>query len=232
MSARWERIKQDDSGLTLIELLVSMILMGLVGTIVFTSVLATQRASESSRQVNDLNEEARLVLNRMSRELREAKAITAVVNPMGPGYSATSDTSITFEVDFNGNGTIEPSASDPEELTYYYDRANRRLLLQAAGQTYPILAANVSAFKLTYTSRLYAYDGKDGTAKDGIVGWRELDADRATTSAPCNGVVGNCNGALDLELSAIDGVTIEFSVLTGTRRQDYRTQIDLRNRPA
>ena len=92
MSGRWREMRRDDSGLTLVELLVSIVLISLIGTIVFTSVIATQRASESSRQVNDLNEEARLVLNRMSRELREAKRITAVINPMGPGYNATSDT--------------------------------------------------------------------------------------------------------------------------------------------
>lgn len=172
------------------------------------------------------------MLNRMSREVREASRITAASNPGGVGFDSAGDSSVTFEVDFNGNGVIEPSAGDPEELTYYYDRAGRRLLLQAGGATYPILAANVSAFTLTYGSRRYAYDGKDGTVPDGKVTWQELDEDRAAAGAPCNGVVGNCNGVLDLELSAIDSVTLEFSVLTGSRRQDYRTQIDLRNRPA
>ena len=232
MSARWERIKRDDSGLTLIELLVSMILMGLVGTIVFTSVLATQRASESSRQVNDLNEEARLVLNRMSRELREAKRITAVINPMGPGYSATSDTSITFEVDFNGNGTIEPTAADPEELTYFYDVSAQQLQLQAAGSALPVLAANVASFQVNFTSRKYIFDGTTtasgglcGTVtgtKDGIVDWQEVDGNPAM-------LYGNCNATLDSELTVIDSVFVGLKVLYGSKQQQYQTQVDLRN---
>jgi prepilin-type N-terminal cleavage/methylation domain-containing protein len=232
MSARWERIRRDDSGLTLIELLVSMILMGLVGTIVFTSVLATQRASESSRQVNDLNEEARLVLNRMSRELREAKAITAVVNPMGPGYSATSDTSITFEVDFNGNGTIEPTAADPERLTYFYDVSAQQLQLKAAGSALPVLAANVASFQVNFTSRKYVFDGTTtasgglcGTVtgtKDGIVDWQEVDGNPAM-------LYGNCNANLDSELNVIDSVFVSLKVLYGSKQQQYQTQVDLRN---
>jgi prepilin-type N-terminal cleavage/methylation domain-containing protein len=232
MSARWDRIKRDDSGMTLIELLVSMILMGLVGTIVFTSVLATQRAAESSRQVNDLNEEARLVLNRMSRELREAKAITAVVNPMGPGYSATSDSSITFEVDFNGNGTIEPTAADPEELTYFYDVSAQQLQLQAAGSALPVLAANVASFQVNFTSRKYVFDGTTtasggvcGTVtapKDGVVNWQEVDGNPAM-------LYGNCNATLDSELTVIDSVFVSLKVLYGSKQQQYQTQVDLRN---
>ena len=236
MNARWERLRREDSGFTLIELLVTMILVGLVGTMVFTSVIATQRAAESSRQVNDLNEEARLVLNRMSRELREAKRITAVTNPMGPGYSATDDTSITLQVDFNGNGTIEPTAADPEELTYFYDVSAQQLQLQAAGEALPVLAANVSGFQVNFTSRKHVFDGTTTAsggvcgavvpaARDGIVNWQEVDGNPAL-------LYGNCNGALDAELSVVDSVYINLRVLYGSKQQQYQTQIDLRNATA
>ncbi len=236
MNARWERLRREDSGFTLIELLVTMILVGLVGTMVFTSVMATQRAAESSRQVNDLNEEARLVLNRMSRELREAKRITAVINPMGPGYSATDDTSITLQVDFNGNGTIEPTAADPEELTYFYDVSAQQLQLQAAGEALPVLAANVSGFQVNFTSRKHVFDGTTTAsggvcgavvpgARDGIVDWQEVDGNPAL-------LYGNCNGALDAELAVVDSVYINLRVLYGPKQQQYQTQIDLRNATA
>ena len=235
MTARFRRIRRDDSGLTLVELLVSIVLLGLIGTIVFTSVLATQRAAESSRQVNDLNEEARLVLNRMSRELREAKRITAVTNPMGPGYSATSDSSVTFEVDFNGNGIIEPTAADPEELTYFYDVSAQRLQLQAAGAALPVLAANVASFQVNFTSRKYVYDGTTNAGggvcgavtgtKDGVVDWQEVDGNAAMLN-------GNCNGVLDTELTVVDSVFISLKVLYGPKQQQYQTQVDLRNATA
>jgi len=232
MIARLQRVRRGDSGLTLVELLVSIVLVGLIGSIVFTSVMATQRAADSSRQTNDLNEEARLVLNRMSRELREAQRITAVVNPMGPGYSATSDSSITFEVDFNGNGVIEPTAADPEELTYLYDVSAQRLQLQAAGAALPVLAANVASFQVNFTSRKYVYDGTTNASggvcgsvtgsKDGIVDWQEVDGNAAR-------LYGNCNATLDTELTVVDSVFISLKVLYGSKQQEYQTQVDLRN---
>jgi len=235
MMAPFRRVRQDDSGLTLVELLVSIVLVALIGSIVFASVLATQRAAESSRQTNDLNEEARLVLNRMSRELREAQRITAVINPMGPGYSATSDTSVTFEVDFNGNGIIEPTAADPEELTYYYDVSAQQLQLQAAGAALPVLAANVASFQVNFTSRKYIYDGTTngsvgvcGTVtgtKDGVVDWQEVDGNAAM-------LYGNCNATLDTELTVVDSVFINLRVLYGAKQQQYQTQVDLRNASA
>lgn len=225
-------------GFTLVELLVASFIFLLLGAMVFTTVISGARTTQNSREYNDLNEEARLLMNRMSRELREASAITAVSNPghavsssgaalYSAYYSADTDgdTSVTFNVDFNGNDTIEPAAADPETLTYKYDSANRRVLLLAAGQTLPVLAAEVEAFTMRFTSRVHESDGAvDGTT-DGIVNWEELDADNTYAG-------GNDNHVLDgMELSKIDSITIELTVLKGSREQTYRTQVDLRNRP-
>lgn len=226
------------AGFTLAELLVASFLFLLLGSIVMTTVIAATRQARTSRQYNDLNEEARLLLNRMSRELREAKAITAVDNPGAAVSSsgtalyssyytpdATGDTAVTFQVDFDGNGTIEPAAADPEELTYHYDRANRRVLLLAAGETLPVLAAEVESFTMRFTSRVHAADGAVDGLTDGVVNWEEIDADNVNAD-------GNDNHVLDgQELSKIDSITIEITVLKGTREQTYRTQVDLRNRP-
>jgi prepilin-type N-terminal cleavage/methylation domain-containing protein len=230
--------RSGDRGFTLAELLVASMLFLLLSSVVFTTVVAATRQAQTSRQYNDLNEEARLLLNRMSRELREAQAVVSVVNPgaalrpdgtaMFPGYYAaapSADTQVTFEVDFNGNGTIEPSAADPERLTYRYDRANRRVVLMADGQTLPVLAAEVQSFAFRYTSRLHESDGSVDGAKDGIVQWEELDADN-------NFANGNKNHVLDgEELAKLDSITIEVTVLKNQRAQTYRTQVDLRNRP-
>jgi prepilin-type N-terminal cleavage/methylation domain-containing protein len=222
---------KDESGFTLIELLVVMVLFaGLTGTLL-TAVLATSNASRSNQTYNDLNEEARLVLNRMSRELREARQITAVVNPQGPGFDAQANSSITFEVDFDGSGQIEDDAVDPETITYIYDYAAKQLQLSAGGVTVPVLAANVEAFSLTYRSRLVdrrlPLDGMSGCntntgTRNGVLDWWELD--RASTTG-----FGNCNGALDMELKYIDSVRIDLTVLKEPRAQRYRTQVDLRN---
>lgn len=233
-----DRVRSGGSGgFTLVELLVASTIFMLMGTVLFTTVIAGAKQARNGREYNDLNEEARLLLNRMSRELREAQAISQVVNP---GAAATStgaamygyytastsvDPSITFDVDFNGVGGIEPAAPDPERLTYVYDRVNKRVLLQAAGQSLPVLAGNVEAFSFHYTSRYYQSDGSIDGTRDGLVQWEELDADPIYAK-------GNGNHVLDgNELTRIDSITIDVTVLKGTRQQTYRTQVDLRNRP-
>ncbi len=209
-----------EDGFTIVELLVASSLFLGLSAMLFTTVMSSSQAVRGSRLYTDLNEEARVLLNRVSRELREAKAIVAVKNPGGPTYSPTSDSSVTFEVDFNGNGVIEPAGADPERLTYTYQVADGRVVLEAGGTSYPILAANVSYFRLTYLSRIYDRDA-DG---DGTVTWPELDSDPT-------GAYGNGNNVLDQELGYIDSVTIDVTVLNGSKRQEYRTQVDLRNRP-
>ena len=217
---------RQDEGFTLVELLMASFLFMILATVTFTAVFVSARHAQRSRDYNDLNEEARLMINRMSREIREAKAIVAATNPYKPtGFSSTTAAqSVTFDVDFDGDGTVEPNAADPERLTYSYDPAADQVTLHAAGVDYPILASDVTSFSVDYTSRLYQYDGSDASSKDGVVHWWELDADPSAQ-------VGNGNGVLDTELTSIDAVTLSFTVFKGNRRQDYRTQIDLRNRP-
>lgn len=225
--------EQEDRGFTLVELLVAASLFMMLNVFTFTAVMTHAKVTTSSRDATDVNQEARLLLNRMSRELREASFVTAATNPgvfgFVPAYATfnpAADSSLTFEVDFNNANGIEPNAVDPEVLTYKYDRAAERVLLQAGGQTLPVLAANVTAFRMNFTSRLNQYDGSiAGTAKDGIVTWEEIDADPAR-------VRGNGNKQLDaLELQYVDAVSIELTLFKGQRRQTYRTQVDLRNRP-
>jgi prepilin-type N-terminal cleavage/methylation domain-containing protein len=221
-----------DAGFTLVELIVTMMLFGVIAAMLFDVVMNFATTSTAIRQSTDLNEEARLVLNRMSRELREAQSIVSVVNPMGVTatyeHDPNADTLVTFEVDFNGNGTIEPNAADPEVITYKhefkdeFDVELKRLLIQAGGETLPILAGNVEAFNLTFTSKKWECD----TDGDGIVTWEELDS----ALSPCPDSVGNADGELNVELAAIDSIAIELSMLIEGRRQDYRTQVDLRNR--
>ena len=214
-------------GMTLVELLVGSTLFLLLSGLVLGSTISTARVAKSSREVNDLNEEARVLINRISRELREAKEIRAVTNPVGHGYSATSGTSITFWVDLNGDGSdVVATGGDPEVITYTYQpgTTSGRVLLQVPGNAVPVLAGQVTKFDITYTSSKYQYDGTLTGVKDGKVTWEELDG------YPSGSAVGNGNRQLDDELGSIDSVKIDFSVFKQPRTQNYQTQIALRNR--
>ena len=210
--------RRGDVGFTLIEVLVAIALFSFLSTALMSVLISTSKAVTAGKQVSTINEEARLALERITREVRQAKQVVAVRLPT----PTDATTSMTLWVDFNGNNLQDDTAADPEIVTYAYDPAAHRLTLTANDQygtavTRPILAENVSAFTLGFRSSLYAYDKN----LDGITDWTELDATLG---------VGNQNGILDgPELALIDTVTINLSVLQGTRQQTYQTQTNLRN---
>lgn len=241
---------RNDSGFTLIEMLVSMILLGALGTVFLTTALGSQTSAQNTGREQDLNEEARLALNRMARELRQATAITEVRNPDGDTYDSSAITTVTFTADFNGDGCIDgvlpspaPSPTptcvaadnnNPETLTYCWDpSANVRQLYLLPGTLtgndcsagLPILAGQVTSFKLSYRSNEYLYDTTGGTdgGSDGITTWTELDQ----AGPP----VGNDDGALDgPELANVDSIVVDLTVsANGNHAQAYTTQVDLRN---
>jgi prepilin-type N-terminal cleavage/methylation domain-containing protein len=239
---------EGDRGFTLVEMLVAMVMLGAIGSIFLITVIGSETSAKNTSSEQDLNQEARLALNRMAREMRQAEALTTVRNPDGATYDSSNITSVTFSADFNGDGCIDgvvptpaPSpapacqpytAANPEVLTYCWDpTANVRQLYLIPGTlpnpgtschvtgALPILAGQVSSFKLSYRSNSYLYDA-DG---DGITTWTELDQ----AGAP----VGNDDGALDApDLANVDSIVIELTVsANGNHAQTYTTQVDLRN---
>jgi prepilin-type N-terminal cleavage/methylation domain-containing protein len=236
---------RDDSGFTLVEMMIAMILMLVVVAVSMTVITSSQRAASTSRQLQNLNEEARQAINRMARDLREADTIVTAVNPDGPAYNPNAVTAVRFFGDYNGDGCapspttataacpIAYSPANPEDITYCYAPSTMQLYVidnQATGVTpitststscsggQPLLAGNVGGLKIEYRSRLYNYDTNP---TDGVTTWRELDA----AGAP----VGNNDGQLDVELAHIDSLVLTLTMRDGGHTQVYRTQVDLRN---
>jgi len=235
-----------DTGFTLIEMLVAMLVLGALGSIFLTTIIGAKNSATTTISEHNINEEARLALNRMSRELRQAIGVTDVRNPDGASYDPSAVTAITFAADFNGDGCIDGvaptpaptpaptcqayDAANPETLTYCWggSSSNKQLYLipgtlsgstcQVSGAL-PILSGDVTAFKLSYRSNQYLYDAND----DGITTWSELDQ----AGLP----VGNNDGQLDQpELANIDSVVIDLTVASADgHSQSYETQVDLRN---
>jgi type II secretory pathway pseudopilin PulG len=218
-----------DAGISLVEVLVAMGLFGLLGTLLLGFAISTSQVTDDTRKLSGVNEESRLAMERFSRELRQANQILTFTLPGDP---ATDPIALTFWTDFNGNGTQDLSATDPEVLTYRWNPINHRLTLTAndptgAAVTRPVLASNVSAFSLDLNSSLWEYDHdhSDGSAgSDGVTSWREIDK-----YAPP--LIGNNDGTPDpSELELVDLVSVTMTVLDGPHRQTYTSEVDLRNR--
>ncbi len=246
---RLQRMRTSGSaGLTLVELLVAMSLAVVLMAITLSAVGTSQSAVVTSKQEQDLNEEARQAINRMARDIRQANRVITAVNPDRPAFAANSLVAVRFHSDFDGDrcigGVPMPGATpaptcvpynvaNPEDLTYCYEPATRQLYIidnvstvttpvsapiTACTGGQPLLAGNVGGFVVEYRSNQYRYDINPS---DGVTTWRELDE----STAP----VGNSNGQLDVELANVDSVVLNVTMRVSSRQQAYRTQVDLRN---
>lgn len=241
MTARL-RNRNDDSGFTLVELLVAMSLMIVLITVTMTVVKVTSSAVVTSQQQQNLNEEARQAINRMARDIRQAKQIVTAVNPDGAGFNSAGLVAVRFKSDYDGDGCISGTggtgcllynASNPEDITYCFEPSTDQLYVidnSAAGVVpvtmastscsggQPLLAGNVADFKVSYRSDVYR---DDLNPTDGVTTWSELDESGSPD--------GNVNGLLDDELVNVDSVVLDLTMRLSGRQQLYRTQVGLRN---
>jgi prepilin-type N-terminal cleavage/methylation domain-containing protein len=238
----------DDEGFTLVEVLVAMIIVFVLLAVTMKVLVSSNDAVQTTSQLQNMNEEARQAINRMARDVRQSVSIVTAVNPDGVLFDPSKIVAVRVKADFDVDGCIGGvalpgtataclpyNASNPEDITYCFEPTTRQLYVidnQATptptpvsststncsgGQ--PLLAGNVSAFKVEYRSNNYRYD-LDPT--DGVTTWTELD--EAGTPA------GNSNGLLDQELTDVDSVVFDVTMQIKNHTQFYRTQVDLRNR--
>lgn len=205
-----------DGGFTLVEVLVSMALFAVLGTVLLGFALGSARVADDVQAATDVTEEARLATERMTRELRQAESLSGAVVDAGKVVA------MTLEIDFDGNGSIDTSAVDPEVLTYRWLPDQQRLTLTANnGTTQPVLAGGVELVDIRLRSSQWIYDGAGPTPPDGTTTWQELDASS----------IGNGNGQPDAdELALIDLVSVELVVRDGDTSRRFTVQADMRNR--
>jgi Tfp pilus assembly protein PilW len=255
MISRCRRRSASDAGLTLVELLVAIVLTGVLGGIVVTVLLGIHTSVTNTNAQHNLNEEARLALNRIAREVRQAtaittptgftspSAITAVQNPDGADYDATQITTVTFTSDFNGDGCIDGvnsgggstgcdayNANDPETLTYCWDPSSDvRELFHIPGQFVGPTCQTSGAQAILagdVTSFKLSYRSNSYLADSNNDGITTwTELDARSPS------LGNDNGQLDArELPEIDSVVIDITASEGgNHSQSYTTEVDLRN---
>lgn len=200
-----------DAGFTMIEMLVAMALFAALGTVLIGFAMGSSRVADDVRESGNVVGEARLAVERMSREFRQASELS------GAQVAGGKVVSLTVGVDFDGDGTVEDDPADPERLTYTWDASTRELTLSGGGSTVQVLAGGVVAADIRLRSSAWIQD-LDG---DGTTTWQELDQSS----------IGNNNGAPDAaELPLIDLVSVELLVRDGDTERRFTVQADMRNR--
>ncbi len=132
------------SGITLVDLLVSLAIMGLVLAGVFGVLHGSLKAYGWGVGRVDAQQAARLALDRMVTELREAG-----YDPKGAGIepvTVATPSSVTFQRDLNGNGIIDATR---ERVTFVLRPGESVLRRDAGGGAQPIING-VRRFSLTY----------------------------------------------------------------------------------
>ena len=139
------RARRDVSGFTLAELLVVMALVGVVMAGTVTLLAASQRSYSAGAARVEAQQAARVGLERMITELREAG-----YDPTGAGLPAITvaePARVVFVRDLNGNGVIDPTR---ERVTFLL--AGAVLRRDAGGGAQP-LVEHVRWLRLVYLDR-------------------------------------------------------------------------------
>ena len=204
-----------DAGFTMMEMLVAMALFAALGSVLIGFAMGSSRVADDVRESGNVVGEARLAVERMSRELRQAAELS------GAQVTDGKVVSLTVGVDFDGDGSIEDDPADPERLTYTWKPSTKELTVSGGGSTVQVLAGGVVAADIRLRSSAWIHDGADGTTPDGTTTWQELDQSS----------IGNKNGAPDgAELALIDLVSVELSIRHGGSERRFTEQADMRNR--
>lgn len=198
------------SGFSLIEVLVTIALFSVAAAAFYQVMFSGVRASDTTRNIVRISEEARFGFNRMVRDTREAARITA----------ATPGVSYTIEVDFNGNNLIEAG----EVETFTYDDANDQITISAGGVTEALIRGvhSLGGEVFSFSNNELEFDHNP---PDGIVTWQEVDT-------PPTGVTGgNRDGQLNAgEYPYLTNVNFAIRVTAGNRSTDFFAEAQLRNR--
>lgn len=212
-----------ESGFTLVELLVGLSLLAIVSIGMYSVLFSSSRAADTTTNLADASAEVRRGFNRLVRDTREAQSF---LDPTVTGY--------TVEIDFDGDGVIEPVPADPtgnyERLSFAFNEVGGGFgtVTVSDGTTTEILMEQVDCVRdaagdcyamFTYSSsRLLDYD----TDQDGVTSAAELDA------AP---TIGNNNNVLDGdEVQFVDRVSYALRVRVEERSTIFYAEAQLRNR--
>lgn len=228
---------REEGGFSLIEILVGAAVFSLVGTAFVSMMFSVARGTRSTADSVRISEEARLGLNRLVRDVREA----GWVELAGTDPSATHN-SFTVKIDYNADGAFANPATGTaqgsyEVVTYAYDASTRRITLTAPGVGTETLVSGVDCVRdlpagpcasdvFSFTSNRLEYDWNN----DGVATLAEVNA----AACPPNNLTmldSVCNGALvEKELATLTSVNVAVELTAGGRSTDYVAEAQLRNR--
>lgn len=225
-------IHSDESGYTFVEVLVSLLLFSIVSIGFMQVMMSGARGTDVTRRNVRLSEQARLGLNRIVRDVREAGWVTL------PGSSANGVyTSFTVKTDYDGNGAYANSAgiasaeSNYEVVTYSYDAVAKTITVTAEGFPAEVLIEGVEPVGtkpvFSFTSNRLEYDW----SQDGVTTMLEVDQNACSQGGYNLSLDTACDGELsDAELANLTNFALAVEVNDDGADAEFFAEAQLRNR--
>ena len=137
---------QTERGASLIELFITLALLGIILAAVCTSFVSQRKVAAVHSQRGALIQQAQAALDLLTRELRRAGT-----HPTGATFTPVtySATQLEIRADLNGNGTTDTNNDPDEHLIYAYDSTNKRITRDAGNGAQP-LVEHIRAFTFQY----------------------------------------------------------------------------------
>jgi type IV pilus assembly protein PilW len=134
-------------GFTLTELMVSMAIGMVMLAAVTTTFMSQTKIYNAQEQISEMEQNARGVLDIITRELKMAG-----YKPNGGTFSGVtySTTQLMIETDLDSNGGISTSSTANEQITYAYDSTNKQITRAVGGGSAQVLADNITEFIFSY----------------------------------------------------------------------------------
>jgi type IV pilus assembly protein PilW len=134
-------------GFTLIELMVSMAIGMVMLAAVTTTFMLQTKTYNAQQQINEMEQNARGVLDVITRELKMAG-----YKPNGGSFSGVtySTTQLMIQTDLDASGGISTSTTANEQITYAYDSTNKQITRAVGTGSALVLADNITAFTFSY----------------------------------------------------------------------------------
>ena len=134
---------QPERGATLIELFITLTLLGIILAAVCTSFISQRKAAAVQSQRGVLIQQAQAAMDLLTRELRRAGT-----HPTGATFTPVtySATQLEIRADLDGDGN---TTGPDEHLIYAYDSAHKQITRDAGNGAQP-LVDNIRAFTFQY----------------------------------------------------------------------------------
>ncbi len=169
-----QNLKDGDTGFTLIEMLVSISILTVIMAGMFSFLWGASKHWHTGQNTEEVTENARMGLNRMTRELRQASQVV---------------TAETYKVVFDVNFGVTPETK--ETITYDFrpgtgDQPGSIWRSTTANPGPPVILVNdvVNDVENMQVFTYYGNDYKcDSGLKDGTITWDELQACSSSPAA-------------------------------------------------